>query len=105
MKGFQAGIQKYADADAQVIGISVDAAPSLGVFAKQLDLQFPLVSDFPAKKTARDYGTLIEERGFASRTSFVIDKEGKIVEIVFDPKPGPHNEVTLEACSRLKGKH
>jgi peroxiredoxin len=46
----------------------------------------------------------MEERGIASRTTFVIDKEGKIIEIVADPKPAAHNEATAAACSRLKKK-
>jgi peroxiredoxin len=42
------------------------------------------------------------ERGIASRTTFVIDKEGKIAEIIYDPKPAPHNEASIAACQRIK---
>lgn len=104
MKGYQAGIQKFGEAETEVFGISVDAAPSLKRFAQDLALEFPLLSDFPNKKTAQDYGVLMAERGFTSRTTFLIDKEGKIAEIIADSKPETHFEGAAMACSRLKKK-
>ena len=68
MKGYQAGIQKFVDTEAQVLGISTDNVPSLGVFAKQNELSYPLVSDF-MRKTAADFGVLIADRGMADRKS------------------------------------
>ncbi len=104
MKGFQAGIQNITESETQLFGISVDAAPSLKRFSDDLTLAFPLLSDFPNRATAKAYGVLMEERGIASRTTFVIDKEGKIIEIVADPKPAAHNEATAAVCARLKKK-
>jgi peroxiredoxin (alkyl hydroperoxide reductase subunit C) len=40
-------------------------------------LKYPLLSDFN-KETARAYGALIEDKGFATRASFLIDPEGNI---------------------------
>lgn len=104
MKGFQAGIQTINESETQLFGISVDAAPSLKRFSDDLALEFPLLSDFPNRATAKAYGVLMEDRGIASRTTFVIDKEGKIIEIVADSKPAAHNEATAAVCSRLKKK-
>ena len=88
------------DGETQVLGISTDNVPSLGVFAKQNELSYPLVSDF-MRKTAADYGVLIADRGMANRSTFVIDKEGKITYIeegntAIDPTGA------ATACSRLK---
>lgn len=102
MKGFQTGLKSFDEADSQVFGVSVDAAPSLKRFSDDLTLEFPLLSDFPNKSTAKAYGVLMAERGIASRTTFVVDKEGKIAEIVADQRPAPHNEASIAACQRLK---
>jgi peroxiredoxin len=102
MKGFQAGIKNFNEAESQILGISVDAAPSLKRFSDDLQLEFPLLSDFPNRNTAKAYGVLMAERGIASRTTFVIDKDGKIVEIIADGRPAPHNEASIAACQRIK---
>ena len=102
MKGFQAGIKNFNEADSQILGISVDAAPALKRFSDDLSLEFPVLSDFPNRNTAKAYGVLMAERGIASRTTFVIDKTGKIVEIIADGKPAPHNEASIAACQRIK---
>lgn len=64
-------------------------------FSDDLGLQFPLLSDFPNRNTAKAYGVLMEERGIASRTIFVFDGNGKIAGMIFDPKATPHNEASL----------
>ncbi len=80
--------------------MSVDSSPANAVFAKQEGLNFPLLSDFK-RTVSKDYGILNEERGFANRTTFVIDKEGIIRHIdkgkdALDPS-GAH-----QACSLLE---
>lgn len=102
MKGYQAGISKFEGMDTQVFGISTDNTPSLRVFAEQTGASFPLLSDF-MRKVSKDYGVLIEERGVANRTTFVIDTEGKIAYI---EEGNSAVDVTgaETACSRLKKK-
>ena len=100
MAGYQAGIQKFEATETQILGISTDNTPSLGVFAKQQNLTYPLVSDF-MRKTASDYGVLIADRGVANRTTFVIDKEGKITYIE-EGNSAVNPEGAATACSRLK---
>lgn len=80
--------------------ISTDNLPTLQHWAGELGVSYPLLSDF-MRKTARDYGVLIEERGIANRTTFVIDGEGRIQHIeeggaAIDPTGA------LNACSRIK---
>ncbi|HSG82336.1 MAG TPA: redoxin domain-containing protein [Gemmatimonadota bacterium] len=71
----------YTSRGARVLGASVDSQYTLKVWADQLKLPFPLLSDFN-KETAAAYGALYEElgglRGVAKRAAFVIDKDGII---------------------------
>ncbi len=62
------------------MGISVDAGPSNRVFAKQLGLTFPLLSDFKREVSVK-YGILNDEYSIARRTTFVVDKKGIIRHI------------------------
>ena len=69
----------FENDDVQVYGISTDPAPSLKVFAEQEKIEYPLLSDFyPHGAVAQQYGAFLEERGFATRATFVIDKEGVV---------------------------
>jgi peroxiredoxin len=63
-----------------VLGISVDSSPSNRAFAKQEGIDFPLLSDFQ-RTVSKAYGILNDERGFANRTTFVVDKDGVIRHI------------------------
>ena len=49
-------------------------------FAQDINVKFPLLSDWK-RKTVKDYGIYNEESGYAARATFVIDKEGKIQHI------------------------
>jgi len=80
LKAYQADIAKFVQANTQVLGISVDSPAANAAFAKQEGIQFPLLSDFQ-RSVSKEYGILNEERGFANRTTFVIDKGGVIRHI------------------------
>ena len=71
---------RYADFvndDTAVLSISCDSAHSLRVFSEQEGLTHPMLSDFwPHGTVSRSYGAFLEEKGFATRASFVIDKDG-----------------------------
>ncbi len=100
VKAYHDGIAKFEEAGAQVLLISTDNLPTLRHWAGELGVSYPLLSDF-MRKASRDYGVLMEDRGVASRTTFVIDKEGRIQHIeeggaAIDPTGA------LNACSRLK---
>jgi peroxiredoxin len=62
---------------AELLGVSVDSNASLRAFADAEGIEFSLLSDFwPHGAVAADYGVLLEDRGHASRTTFVIDADG-----------------------------
>lgn len=101
MQGYQAGIQKFEDAGYQVFGISTDDLDTLKRWAAELKLTFPLLSDADGK-VAKDYGVLMDTHKLAFRTTFVIDKDGRIEYIetggaAIDPAGA------ATACSRHAG--
>lgn len=70
--------QKLFDDDTLVFGVSVDNVPALDAFAKQMDIDFPLLSDFwPHGAVAEKYGVLFPV-GVSERAVIGIDKEGII---------------------------
>jgi len=55
----------------------MDSFASNKEFAKQIDVKFPLLSDW-MRTTTKEYGLYNEKNGYGNRATFVIDKEGKI---------------------------
>ena len=102
MTGYQAGIKNFEGMATQVFGISTDQAPTLAHWAKELNAEFPLLSD-GMRKTAADYGILIPANGMANRTTFVVDLDGKIQHI--DEGSAAIDPAGAEtACKRIKSK-
>jgi peroxiredoxin (alkyl hydroperoxide reductase subunit C) len=67
---------------------------------EHLKLTFPLLSDFQ-RNVSKSYGVLLPERGFANRTTFVIDTDGKIQQI--DEGAAALDPTGAEtACKRIK---
>lgn len=98
--GYQAGLEKFAGMDTQVFAISTDNLPSLRRFAEDQKLTYPLLSDF-LRKVSAEYGVLMPDNGMAFRTTFAIDKAGRIHHIEQgDSAVDPTGVQT--ACSRLK---
>ncbi|MDG7008614.1 MAG: redoxin domain-containing protein [Nitrososphaerota archaeon] len=81
MCAFRDGFGALKDANAQLVGVSVDSSYSLKAFAQTYNLQFPLLSDFN-KKVSKLYGVLQDPwvglgyKGVAKRSTFVIDGKG-----------------------------
>ena len=60
-------------------------------FAESEKADFPMLGD-PTKETAKAYGVLNAERGFANRWTFYIDKDGRIAAIDKAVKPATSAE-------------
>ncbi len=72
----------------ELLGISVDSKATLRAFADQEGYDFTLLADFwPHGAVAKEYGVFIEEKGFATRATFVIDTKG-IIRAGFKTAPG-----------------
>lgn len=75
-------ISRYSNANAQVIGISVDSVFTLKRYKEDQQYNFPLLSDFN-KEVSALYGSLytdwiLDMKGVSKRSAFIIDKTGKI---------------------------
>lgn len=84
---------------AQVVGVSTDDVGTQRRFREENQLPFPLLSDAGGKVAKLYGGTLL---GFANRATFVVERDGRIAEIVtgndaIDPK------ASIAACP-LSGK-
>ncbi len=103
MLGYQARLNKFEGVETKVFGLSGDNTPSQKEFAKQLNVTFPILSDFAQRKAMADYGVLLPNMGMANRTTFVVDKNGKIAHI--EEGSGAVDPSGAEmACSRLAHK-
>jgi thioredoxin-dependent peroxiredoxin len=69
-------------------------------FAESLDLDYPILSD-PGKEVARAYGVVAGEKPYASRWTFYIGKDGKILYIDKEVKPAAHGQDVLERLKTL----
>src|SRR2546425_11950002 len=76
MKCFRDVAGDFEEAGAQVLGVSIDPFPSQGAFAKELGVNFPLLSDWPRYETSKAYEVWRENIGIAMRGGYVIDKGG-----------------------------
>jgi peroxiredoxin Q/BCP len=88
--GFRDLIDDFAKLDTVVIGISVDKLEDQQKFTEKEKLNFPLLAD-PEKKVTEAFGAL-SPRGFASRYTFVIDKNGVVRKVYTEgvqPKAHP----------------
>ncbi len=99
MNAYQSGIAKFSDAETVIFGISTDDLETQKKFAESLNLEFTLLSD-AGKKAAEAFGVL-NERGMADRTTFVIDKQGVVQEVI-SGGDAISIDGALSACSRLK---
>ena len=100
-------LSSYNDANAKVLGISVDSLFSLGKFKAEQNLNFPLLSDFNREVSAL-YGAQYEEfvlgmKGVAKRSAFVIDGEGTIryAEVLEDAGDLPNFDAIKETLALL----
>lgn len=96
----------YERAGATVLGISRDAVPALAAFAEKHDLGFPLLSDAD-HAVAEAYGVWVEKQMYGrthmgmQRSTFMIDPEGTIVNVIPKADPKTHDEVVLEALEEV----
>jgi mycoredoxin-dependent peroxiredoxin len=72
-------LETYANAEVQVLTVSVDSVYSHKVWADREGWDFPLLADFwPHGAVAQAYGVFNPERGYANRGTFLIDKAGVV---------------------------
>ncbi|BDI32363.1 putative peroxiredoxin bcp [Capsulimonas corticalis] len=104
--GFRDHRPDYEAVGAVILGVSPDDTKSHQKFSEKFTLPFPLVAD-PDHAIAEEYGVWKEKTNYGKtymgieRTTFVIDKEGKIVKIYPRVKVDQHAEKVLEFLKTL----
>jgi len=96
-------LNDFVNDDVQVLTVSVDSSYSHKVWAIQQGYEFPLLADFwPHGAVAQAYGVFNDEKGYANRGTFVIDKAGTVAYAEMN-MPGQAREQNAwrEALSRL----
>ena len=94
-----------AKAGATVLGISADTVEKQKKFKEKYDLPYTLLAD-PDKKTVNAYGVLKEKNMYGNkvmgieRTTFVINKKGKIAKIFPKVSPQGHAEEVLASLKQ-----
>ncbi len=97
---------EYAAAGAAILGVSLDDVASHKKFAEKYHLNFPLLADTDAKVSTA-YGVYKEKNNYGKkymgieRTTFVIDKEGKIAKVFPRVKVDEHGEAVLAFLKTL----
>jgi peroxiredoxin Q/BCP len=94
----------YEQAGAVVLGISPDPVAKIAKFVDKYDLGFPLLAD-EDHAVAKSYGVWVEKSMYGrkyfgnERTTFIVDSEGKISEVLRKVKPAEHDEQVLAALA------
>lgn len=103
---FTALADEFAEADTLVIGVSKDTCQSHTDFIKKYDLKVDLLSD-PSGELCELYDVWREreKEGVKSmailRSTFIINKEGVLEDVIYGVTPDGHAQEVLEKVKKL----
>ncbi len=92
----------YEKAGAVVLGISPDSVAKVKKFHEKEGLNFALLAD-EGHRVADTYGVWVEKSMYGKtyfgneRTTFVVDRDGMVAEVMRKVKPAEHDERVLKA--------
>lgn len=100
-EGFRDLYDEFKKLGAEVVGISKDTVKSHIKFKEKLNLPFELLAD-PEREVLREFDVLKAGKMYGKdvirtiRSTFIFDKEGKLVKEFRDVKAKTHPEEVLE---------
>ena len=103
---FTENIDKFRALSCEVIGVSKDKVSSHDKFKAKYDLGVTLASDF-GTEVCEAYGVWVEKSMYGrkyfgiERTTFLIDKDGTIINVWRKVKVPGHDETVLKAVQEL----
>ena len=103
---FRDSTPAYTAANAVVIGISPDVVKKQAKFREKFELPFNLLADVD-HAAAEKYGVWVEKSMYGKkymgveRSTFLIDKAGKIARIFSKVKPAGHAQEVLDALATI----
>ena len=102
---FSEAIDQFKAEHATVIGVTAGNTDQLADFSKETEHcggKFPVASD-PGAKIAKEYDAVLTAKpDWASRTSYVIAKNGQVADVYSAMDPSEHVSKTLAAVKALK---
>lgn len=109
MPAFEADLARFAELDAQVVGINVDSIPSHIAWQKHSigKLSFPLCADFfPHGDVVNRYGLMREGPplpGISNRAVIIVDKAGEVAwKKIYDLPTVPDVNEIIVALREMK---
>ena len=79
MRQLQARLSTFENESVQLLAVSCDPMYTLRAFADHEGLKFPLLSDFwPHGEVSSAYGVFNADLGCSMRSTFIVDREGKL---------------------------
>src|SRR3954464_15200548 len=100
MKAYQEKMKVLEAANTQVLGVSMDSTFLIPAWAEKIGVTFPLLSDWGGDVT-KQYGLYNPKYKAARRVNYLIDKDGKVVEMQLDSDAIDPTK-TVEACQARK---
>lgn len=100
---FRDDYDEYEKAGVIILGVSPDSPKSHKKFKEKYNLPFTLLSDNDQHRVSEIYGVWAKKSMYGReyygvmRTSFLINDEGKLVEIYENVKPKGHSQQVLSA--------
>jgi mycoredoxin-dependent peroxiredoxin len=86
MAQIRSRLDEFITFDSEILAISCDATHALRAFSDADGLNFPLLSDFwPHGEVTRRYDVFDDAKGRPRRSSYVVDKQGRIRWAVHNP--------------------
>jgi len=104
--GFRDSLKGFGKVKRRVIGVSPDSEVSHERFAKKYGLPFTLLSD-PDKTLANSYGVWVKKQNYGReymgilRSTFVVDRNGKVAKAYRGVRVDGHVPAVLEAVQSL----
>lgn len=88
LTGIRDRLDEFLTFDTEVLAISCDPTYAVRAFADRDGLNFPLLSDFwPHGQVARAYDVFDDAKGCPRRSSYVVDRAGRITWAVHNAMP------------------
>jgi peroxiredoxin len=100
MQAFQHDLSKLEAADTQVLGVSMDSPYANKAWAQQIGVTYPLLSDLGGD-VSRQYGIYDPKEKAGRRVNYLIDKDGKVIEMQLDRDAIDPTKV-VDACQARK---
>lgn len=103
-KSFRESSEQLKKFDVAYFTASTDPVEKNKEFAKSLDLDYPILSD-PEGTNAKAFGVLTPDGKAASRVTFVIGKDGKILAVDDKVKTEAHAQDLAKQLEKLGVAH